>query len=281
MKIVMEGKIIANEIENSLISKLAIINLKIDKKPTLATIIVGEDPSSLTYVKMKIRACKRVGFNSLKISLKDDTTTNQLLKIIQDLNKREDVDGILLQHPVPKQIDEGRCFDAIAVEKDVDGVNSASFGKMVMKSESFFSATPLAIMKILEYYKIPIEGKNALIIGRSQILGKPIAMMLLNKNATVTIAHSKTQNLPKLCKKADIVVACVGKANFVKSKWLKKGVVIIDAGYNKGNVGDVDLNKAKNKASAYTPVPGGVGPMTIACLLLQTMQAFEKKNIVK
>jgi methylenetetrahydrofolate dehydrogenase (NADP+)/methenyltetrahydrofolate cyclohydrolase len=178
---------------------------------------------------------------------------------------------------VPKHIDERMCFNAISPSKDVDGVTSAGFGAMSMGEDAYASATPLGIIKLLEYYNIELEGKKAIVIGRSAILGKPIAMMLLNKNATVTIAHSKTKDLEKYVKEADIVVACVGKPKFVKKEWLKEGVVIVDAGYNAGNVGDVDLENATKVASAYTPVPGGVGPMTIASLIYQTVKSFEKR----
>ena len=193
------------------------------------------------------------------------------------MNNDENVDGILLQHPVPKHIDERKCFNSIKMSKDVDGVTSSGFGAMSMGEEAFVSATPLGIMKLLEHYNIEIEGKKAIVIGRSAILGKPIAMMLLNKNATVTIAHSKTKDLEKYVKEADILVACVGKPKFVKKEWLKDGVVIVDAGYNPGNVGDVDLENATKVASAYTPVPGGVGPMTIVSLMYQTILSFEKR----
>lgn len=277
MALIMDGKLVSRIIESELKEELIKMKLIDNQRPTLATIIVGNDPSSVTYVKMKVNACKRVGFKSIKIALSEKITTKELLEEIKKLNNDENVDGILLQHPVPKQINERKCFDAIDVKKDVDGVNSVSFGRMSMGSESFLSATPLGIKKLIEYYNIETSGKNALVIGRSSILGKPVAMMLLNKDATVTIAHSKTKDLVKICKKADIIVACVGKANFIQACWLKKGVVIIDAGYNDGNVGDVDLIKAAKKSSAYTPVPGGVGPMTIASLLSQTMMSFKKK----
>lgn len=276
-QVVLNGKELSKKIEQNLKEKVSFLKEKTGKVPMLATIIVGDDSASQTYVKMKVNACERVGIKSLKIELDKSIKTEDLLSVISDLNADENIDGILLQHPVPRHIDERKCFNSIKVDKDVDGVTSANFGAMAMGEESFASATPFGIMLLLDYYKIEIEGKRVVVIGRSPILGKPIAMMLLNKNATVTIAHSKTKDLEKIVKEADVVVACVGKPKFVKSEWLKEGVVIVDAGYNPGNVGDVDLEGAAGVASAYTPVPGGVGPMTIASLLSQTVKSFEKR----
>ena len=276
-QLVLNGKELSKKIEEELREKVEVLKEKTGRVATLATIIVGDDPASQTYVKMKGNACKRVGINSLKVELKKETTTEELLNVIESLNNDENIDGILLQHPVPRHIDERKCFNRIKPSKDVDGVTSAGFGAMCMQEEAYVSATPYGIMKIIEYYNIEVEGKEAVVIGRSAILGKPVAMMLLNKNATVTIAHSKTKNLPEIVKRADIVVACVGKPKFVKKEWLKEGVVIIDAGYNPGNIGDVDLENASELASAYTPVPGGVGPMTIVSLIEQTIKSFEKR----
>ena len=280
-QLILNGKELSKIKEEQIRNKVASLKEKSGKNATLATIIVGDDPASQTYVRMKGNACARVGINSLKVELDKDTTTEELLKVIQDLNNDENIDGILLQHPVPKQIDERRCFNSINVEKDVDGVTSCGFGKMSMGEEAYVSATPYGIMQILKHYNIELEGKRAVVIGRSAILGKPIAMMLLNNNATVTIAHSKTKNLEEIVKEADIVVACVGKPKFVKKEWLKQGVVIIDAGYNEGNIGDVDLENAAEISSAYTPVPGGVGPMTIVSLIEQTVLSFEKNGVHK
>ena len=275
-KIILNGKELSKKIEEELKEKVRYLKEKTGKVATLATIIVGEDPASQTYVRMKGNACERIGINSLKIELDKNTTTEGLLEVIENLNADNNVDGILLQHPVPKHIDERKCFNSISPNKDVDGVTSAGFGAMSMGEDAFASATPLGIMKLLEYYGIDVEGKKAVVIGRSAILGKPIAMLLLNKNATVTSAHSKTKDWEKVVKEADIVVACVGKPKFVKKEWLKEGVIIVDAGYNPGNVGDVDLENAIEIASAYTPVPGGVGPMTIVSLMFQTIKSFEK-----
>ena len=276
-QLVLNGKELSRKIEEELKVKVQKIKKESGKEATLATVIVGNNPASQMYVKMKANACERVGLRSLKVEMKEETTTEELLKVIETLNTDENVDGILLQHPVPKQIDERVCFNAISPKKDVDGVTSAGFGAMTMGEEAYVSATPFGIIRILGYYGVKLEGKHAVVIGRSAILGKPIAMMLLNKNATVTIAHSKTKNLEEIVKTADIVVACVGKPKFVKKEWLKPGVVVVDAGYNEGNVGDVDLENVIPIASAYTPVPGGVGPMTIASLMEQTVKAFEKR----
>ena len=243
----------------------------------MATILVGNDPSSEVYVKMKGNACERVGMKSIKVHLPETTTTDELLQEIEKLNNDASICGILLQHPVPHQINERLCFDKIAIEKDVDGVTCLGFGKMTMGEKAFGSATPAGIMKLIEKYNLPIEGKHAVVIGRSPILGKPIAMMLLNKNATVTICHSKTQNLSDIVKQADIVVGAVGIPEFIKADWIKNNAIVIDAGYHKGGLGDVEINKVKDKTLAYTPVPGGVGPMTIATLIYQTVESAEKK----
>jgi methylenetetrahydrofolate dehydrogenase (NADP+)/methenyltetrahydrofolate cyclohydrolase len=204
------------------------------------------------------------------------TTTDELLSTINELNNNPDVHGILLQHPVPGQIDERACFDAIALEKDVDGVTCLGFGRMAMGEDAYGCATPQGIMRILEHYDIEIEGKHAVVVGRSPILGKPMAMMLLAKNATVTICHSRTQNLAHLIAQADILVGAVGKPEFIKAAWVKDGAVVIDAGYHPGGVGDIELSALTDKASAYTPVPGGVGPMTINTLIMQSVQSGEK-----
>lgn len=273
---ILDGKTLVKERELALKEEVGTLKEKYNKVPVLATILVGDDPASVTYVRMKENACARVGIESIHVGLEASISEEELVGKIKELNDDENVDGILLQHPIPKHIDESRCFDSIGVNKDVDGVNTASFGAFSHGKEAFKSATPLGIMTLLEHYNVELEGKYAVVVGRSAILGKPVSMLLLNKNATVTIAHSKTKNLPELLKQADIVVACVGKPEFIKKEWLKEGVVIVDAGYNPGNVGDVSKD-AYEIASAYTPVPGGVGPMTINMLLTQTVASFRKK----
>jgi methylenetetrahydrofolate dehydrogenase (NADP+) / methenyltetrahydrofolate cyclohydrolase len=275
--VLLDGKTLSKEIEANLKLRVEKIIKKTGKVPVLATILVGADPSSEIYVKMKGNACERVGMTSLKVNLPEETTTEELLTAIEKLNNDESICGILLQHPVPKQIDERACFDKIAIDKDVDGVTCLGFGRMSMGEAAYGSATPAGIMELIKYYKLPIEGKHAVVVGRSPILGKPIAMMLLNENATVTICHSRTKNLPDLIKQADIIVGAVGKPEFIKADWIKDNAIVIDAGYHKGGVGDIEISKVKDRAFAYTPVPGGVGPMTIATLIKQTVESAEKK----
>lgn len=273
---VIDGKAYAREVEAEIRALVQDIIAKTGKTPVLATILVGNNPASVTYVRMKGNACSRVGMLSRKVELPESTTTQELLEVINRLNRDSEVCGILLQHPVPAHIDERACFDAISLEKDVDGVTTAGFGRAAMGLDAFCSATPLAIVSLLKRYNIPLEGKEAVVIGRSPILGKPVAALLLNENATVTIAHSKTRNLPDIVRRADIVVAAVGKPLFVKEAWIKEGAVLMDAGYNAGNVGDIDLEACIPHCSAYTPVPGGVGPVTIAMLMKQTAAAAQK-----
>ena len=245
-------------------------------KPTLATILVGSDPASETYVKMKRNTCKRVGMDSIAIELPENTSTDELLKTIKKLNNDDKVHGILLQHPVPSQIDERKCFDEISIEKDVDGVTCLGFGNMSMGLPAYGSCTPAGIIRLIKEYELKIEGMNAVVVGRSPILGKPMAMMLLNLNATVTICHSRTKNIEDIIKNADLIVGAVGIPRFIKSDWIKKGSVVIDAGFHPEMCGDIDLDGIEDNAIAYTPVPGGVGPMTINTLILQTMESAKK-----
>jgi methylenetetrahydrofolate dehydrogenase (NADP+)/methenyltetrahydrofolate cyclohydrolase len=274
--LILDGKSLAKNIEQTLAERTsALLSHAPGRTPILATILVGNDPASATYVKMKGNACRRIGMDSRSIELPEHTTTEELTSIIRELNKDPDVHGILLQHPVPHQIDERHCFDAIALEKDVDGVTCLGFGRMSMGSEAYGSATPAGIMTLLKHYEIPLKGKHAVILGRSPILGKPMAAMLLNEDCTVTICHSRTQNLSEHVKQADILIAAVGKPSFVQESWIKPDSVIVDAGYHPGGIGDVDP-AAFAHASAYTPVPGGVGPMTISTLMSQTLSAAEK-----
>jgi methylenetetrahydrofolate dehydrogenase (NADP+)/methenyltetrahydrofolate cyclohydrolase len=276
MTLIMDGKNFAKETEEDL--KTRVNELKKEKGfvPTLATILVGKDPASATYVKMKGNACERVGMQSLKVELPETTTTEELLKKIIELNANTEVSGILLQHPVPSQIDERKCFDAIDIKKDVDGVTCLGFGNMSMGEKAYGSCTPQGIMRLLEHYNLELEGMHAVVVGRSPILGKPMAMMLLNKNATVTICHSKTKDLESHIKNADIVVGAVGIPKFIKGEWIKDGAIIVDAGYHPEQCGDIDLEACSERSLAYTPVPGGVGPMTINTLILQTIEASEE-----
>jgi methylenetetrahydrofolate dehydrogenase (NADP+)/methenyltetrahydrofolate cyclohydrolase len=273
---ILDGKALAHLAEEDI--KVSVCKLK-EKgiTPTLATILVGLDPASATYVKMKQNACARLGMDSIAVELSRDTTTEELLEAIEKLNKDSNVHGILLQHPVPSQIDERQCFDAISVEKDVDGVTCIGFGQMTMGEEAFGSCTPAGIMRILEHYAVEISGKNAVVVGRSPILGKPMAMMLLNANATVTICHSRTADLQEHIQNADILVGAVGVPRLIQKDWIKAGAVVIDAGYHPAEkCGDIDLTDIDSIASAHTPVPGGVGPMTINTLILNTLLAAQK-----
>ncbi|MFW2421294.1 MAG: bifunctional methylenetetrahydrofolate dehydrogenase/methenyltetrahydrofolate cyclohydrolase FolD [Porticoccaceae bacterium] len=243
--------------------------------PILATILVGADPASATYVKMKQSACRRVGMESIAVEMPESTTTEQLLAKIAELNANPNCHGILLQHPVPSQIDERACFDAINLAKDVDGVTCLGFGRMAMTEPAYGSATPQGIMRLLAAYDIPLSGKHAVVVGRSPILGKPMAAMLLNADATVTICHSRTQNLADHIRQADIVVGAVGKPEFIRAEWIKDGAVVVDAGYHPGGIGDIELAPLVDCVAAYTPVPGGVGPMTINTLIQQSLLAAE------
>ena len=273
---ILDGKALAKLAEENI--KASVSKLKENGiTPTLATILVGVDPASATYVKMKQNACARLGMDSIAVELSKETTTEELLEAIEKLNQDSNVHGILLQHPVPSQINERECFDAINVEKDVDGVTCIGFGQMTMGEEAFGSCTPAGIMRILEHYKIEISGKNAVVVGRSPILGKPMAMMLLNKNATVTVCHSRTTNLQEHIKNADILVGAVGVPRLIQKDWIKNGAVVIDAGYHPAEkCGDIELEDIDSIASAHTPVPGGVGPMTINTLILNTLLAAQK-----
>ncbi|PKZ69886.1 bifunctional methylenetetrahydrofolate dehydrogenase/methenyltetrahydrofolate cyclohydrolase FolD [Moraxella osloensis] len=281
---VLDGKAYAKQMEAELAKRVAKLKQDSGRTPILATILVGDDPASATYVKMKGNACQRVGMDSLKVAMPQATTTEQLLAKIAELNNNPDVHGILLQHPVPSQIDERACFDAIALAKDVDGVTCLGFGNMAMGEPAYGSCTPQGIMYLLEKNGVELAGKHAVVVGRSAILGKPMAMMLLNANCTVTICHSRTQNLAELVKQADIVVGAVGKPELIKKDWIKSGAVVVDAGFHprthadgtSGGVGDIELTGIEDIASSYTPVPGGVGPMTINTLIRQTVEAAEK-----
>jgi len=273
--IILDGKELSRISEESIKKKVQELSSK-NIKPTLATILVGNDPASETYVKMKRNTCARVGMESIAVELSEDTTTEELLEKIRSLNNDVNVHGILLQHPVPSQIDERLCFDEIDINKDVDGVTCLGFGNMSMGLDAYGSCTPAGIMRLINHHNIKVEGLNAVVVGRSPILGKPMAMMLLNMNATVTICHSRTRNLDLIIKNADLIVGAVGIPKFIKSDWIKKDGIVIDAGYHPEKCGDIDLDNIEEIASAYTPVPGGVGPMTINTLILQTLQSAER-----
>lgn len=275
----LDGRALAKQIEQSLSQRVATLKDKTGRTPSLATILVGADPASATYVRMKGNACKRVGMDSIKVELPSETTTEQLKAKIDELNNNPDVHGILLQHPVPSHIDERACFEQIDLAKDVDGVTCLGFGRMSMGESAYGSCTPQGIMHLLAHYDIELSGKQAVVVGRSPILGKPMAMMLLNANCTVTICHSRTEDLQAHVQRADIVVGAVGVPELIKAEWIKPGAVVVDAGFHptdNGGVGDIEMAGVADIASAYTPVPGGVGPMTINTLIRQTVEAAEK-----
>ena len=273
--LILDGKELSKNSEESIKKRVEDL-YKSDIKPTLATILVGNDPASETYVKMKRNTCARVGMESIAVELPETTTTEELLETIKSLNSNNEVHGILLQHPVPSQIDERLCFDAINIDKDVDGVTCLGFGNMSMGIDAYGSCTPAGIIRLIKHYELDIQGLNAVVVGRSPILGKPMAMMLLNMNATVTICHSRTKNINDIIKNADLIVGAVGIPKFIKSNWIKKDAIVIDAGYHPEKCGDIDLDDIEDVASAFTPVPGGVGPMTINTLILHTLQSAEK-----
>ena len=272
---ILDGKKLAT-LSEEFIKKEVSMLVSAGITPTLATILVGHDPASETYVKMKRNTCKRVGMESIAVELPESTTTEELLKAINDLNSDVNVHGILLQHPTPSHIDERKCFDAIDIEKDVDGVTCLGFGNMSMGIDAYGSCTPAGIVRLIEHYELKVEGKHAVVVGRSPILGKPMAMMLLNLNATVTICHSRTNNIDSIIKQADLIVGAVGIPEFIKTEWIKEGAIVIDAGFHPEKCGDIDLSEMDNISSAYTPVPGGVGPMTINTLILHTMKSAKK-----
>jgi len=275
--LILDGKHVAQLTEAELSVRVAALKAKSDgRTPVLATILVGDDPASATYVKMKGNACRRVGMESKAIELPATIKTNDLLREIELLNADPDVHGILLQHPVPAHIDERAAFDMIDLAKDVDGVTCLGFGRMAMGEAAYGCATPQGIMRLLAHYEIPLQGKHTVVVGRSPILGKPMAMMMLQANATVTICHSRTQDLAEHIKRADIIVGAVGRPEFIRADWIKDGAVVVDAGYHPGGVGDIELAPLVDRITAYTPVPGGVGPMTINTLIQQTVESGEK-----
>lgn len=269
----MDGRGLARRTLATAADKVKTIVEQTGVRPSLATVIVGDDPSSHVYVKMKRRRCDDAGMRSILIELPLGTGTAELLAQLGHLAADPGVHGILLQHPVPAPVDRRAAFEAIPIAKDVDGVTSATLGRMIFELPSFTPCTPSGIMALLDEYQVTLDGALAVVIGRSPILGRPMASLLINRHATVTLCHSRTRNLPELVKQADLVIAAVGKAKFVQGEWIKEGAVIVDAGYNEGNVGDVDFEAALERASLITPVPGGVGPMTIATLINHTADA--------
>jgi methylenetetrahydrofolate dehydrogenase (NADP+) / methenyltetrahydrofolate cyclohydrolase len=271
----MDGKMVSAKVRGSILEEVNGLKEK-GVRPGLAVIIVGEDPASKVYVRNKERACEECGFYSEKYALPEETTQEELLGLIDELNHNPHIDGILCQLPVPKHIDEQAIIDAISPEKDVDAFHPINVGKIMVGNFDFLPCTPAGVMQLLEEYDIDPNGKNCVVIGRSNIVGKPMAMLLLHKNGTVTICHSRTKNLKEVCAQADILVAAVGKADFVTADMVKEGAVVIDVGMNRKDgklCGDVAFDEVNEKASYLTPVPGGVGPMTITMLMKNTLKA--------
>lgn len=278
---IIDGKALAKKIRMELKEEVE----KLKKKnifPKLAVIMVGEDKASKVYVRNKSKACEEIGVEYEEFLLKDDTKMEDLLNLIEELNNRPDINGILLQSPIPKHLDINKAFNKIDYRKDVDGFNPVNVGKLVIGEDCFISCTPFGVMKMLEEYGIEIEGKNAVVVGRSNIVGKPLAQCLLKKNATVTICHSRTKNIHEITNNADILVAALGKPKYIKENMVKEGAVVIDIGINRGDdgklVGDVDFENVSKKASYITPVPGGVGPMTIAMLMNNVVKAAKEQK---
>lgn len=271
----MDGKMVSAKVRGSILEEVNQLKEQ-GVRPGLAVIIVGEDPASKVYVRNKERACEECGFYSEKYALPEETTQEQLLELIEELNRNPMIDGILCQLPVPKHIDEQAIIDAISPEKDVDAFHPVNVGKIMVGNFDFLPCTPAGVMQLLEEYDIDPKGKNCVVIGRSNIVGKPMAMLLLHKHGTVTICHSRTQNLKEVCAQADILVAAVGKADFVTADMVKEGAVVIDVGMNRKDgklCGDVCFDAVNEKAAYLTPVPGGVGPMTITMLMKNTLKA--------
>lgn len=282
---VISGRELSKQIRAELKVEVEKAKAKYNDVPKLTVVLVGEDPASMSYVTRKEKDANEVGFEGELIKKPADTSEEELLKLIDDLNKDESVNGVLIQLPLPKHIDADKVLDYIKVEKDVDGFHPMNVGNLHVGRKAYVPCTPKGIITMIKSAGLPIEGKNAVVVGRSNIVGKPVSMLLLNENATVTIAHSRTKDLPDVCREADILVAAVGRPEMVKGDWVKEGAVVIDVGVNRIQreidgvmknklVGDVEYDAAAERASFITPVPGGVGPMTIASLLQNTMEAF-------
>ncbi len=281
MTTIINGKKVSQKIREELkeeceeIKKQGII-------PKLAVIMVGDNPASKVYVRNKNKACQEIGIEYEEYFLKSEITQEKLIELIEDLNNRKDINGILLQSPIPNHLDINEAFRKISPEKDVDGFHPANVGKLILNQDTFVSCTPYGIMKLFAEYNIDLNGKHVVILGRSNIVGKPLIACCLNRNATVTVCHSKTENLEEHTKKADILIVAIGKANFVKKEMIKDGAVIIDVGINRTDegklTGDVDFENVKDVAGYITPVPGGVGPMTIAMLMNNVIKAARLQN---
>ncbi len=280
--VLLDGQALAYDIEKDLKNKIQIITTQTHKRPKLAVILVGKDPASITYVNMKIKACERVGMDFDLKTLQENITEAKLLSLIKDYNTDQNISGVLVQLPLPRHIDTKMVLEAIDPSKDVDGFHPLNIGKLCTQKESFLPATPMGVMRLLEHYHIGIKGKDVAIIGASNIIGKPLSMLMLNAGASVSVCHILTKDISFYTQNADIVCVGVGKPDLIKASMLKKGAVVVDIGINHLNdgriVGDVDFNNVQKVAGFITPVPKGVGPMTIVSLLENTLIAFEKQQ---
>lgn len=277
---IIDGKALAKEKRAEIAKQVEALKKK-GVTPGLAVVLVGEDPASQIYVRNKHKACEEVGIYSRKITLPEETTEEEILKIIDELNNDPEIDGILVQLPLPKHIDPDKVILSISPDKDVDGFHPVNAGRLLTGQDGFFPCTPLAVMELIKSAGVDVSGKEAVVVGRSNIVGKPVSMLLLRENATVTICHSKTKDLADVCRRADILVAAVGRPEMITSDYVKEGAVVIDVGINrvgeKKVVGDVAFDEVKDKAAYITPVPGGVGPMTITMLLYNTLLSAQKR----
>ena len=284
---ILDGRKTSSDIKDEIAFAVKEIVAGGSRAPHLAAVIVGDDGASLTYVGSKVRACKKVGFDSTLVKLSKNTTENELLKKVDELNNDDNIDGYIVQLPLPSHIDSQKILTAVDPAKDVDGFHPTNFGKMALNLPTFISATPYGIMELLERYSVETEGKHTVVIGRSDIVGRPVSILMSRKsnpgNSTVTLAHSRTKSIAKLTRQADIIISALGSPNFVKADMVKEGVVVVDVGITRVKddsekgykiVGDIDYENVSKKASYITPVPGGVGPMTIAMLLKNTLQAY-------
>ena len=278
---IIDGKVVSAYVKEQVKNEVAEL-AKNGSVPALAVIIVGDDPASKVYVGNKKKACEMTGMRSVEYALPAETTEDELLELIDKLNRDKEINGILCQLPVPKHINEDKIIDAIAPEKDVDGFSAVNVGKIWLGKYEISPCTPMGVIELLDYYDIPLEGKNCVIVGRSNIVGKPMAALLLERNATVTVCHSRTKDLASFTKNADVIVAAVGRANFITADMVKEGAIVVDVGINRldnGKLcGDIDFENVKEKASFITPVPGGCGPMTIAVLMKNTLVAYKNQN---
>lgn len=276
---IIDGKLVSSSVKAELKEKVAAIKQRDGRDIGLAVILVGDDPASQIYVRNKIRACDEVGIKSTLIKLSANSSHSDVAEAIERLNADESVSGVMLQLPLPKGLDERKLLELISPEKDVDGLTQAQKGKLFTGVESLIPCTPFGVIKLLEYYNIPLQGKHAVVIGRSNLVGKPMAQLLLDRNCTVTVCHSKTVNLPEITKSADIIVVAIGKAKFLTADMVKDGAVVVDVGMDRDEngklCGDVDFENVSGKCSYITPVPGGVGVMTVTMLMSNTVKAYE------